>query len=62
MLLLPDSRVLVADCNNGLIRMLSADLQQVSMVAGDGRQGFFGSSTRLHRADRLARRLDTYDI
>jgi len=44
MLLLPDSRVLVADCNNGLIRMLSADLQQVSMVAGNGRQGFFHST------------------
>jgi hypothetical protein len=38
---LPDGRVLVADCLNQRIRMLSADLQQVSTVAGDG--------TRAHR-------------
>jgi DNA-binding beta-propeller fold protein YncE len=37
--LLPDSRVLVADSDNNRIRMLSADLQQVSTVAGDGGQG-----------------------
>ena len=35
-LLLADGRVLVADVNNHRIRMLSADLQQVSTVAGDG--------------------------
>jgi len=35
--LLPDGRVLVVD--NHHIRMLSADLQQVSTVAGDGRRG-----------------------
>jgi glucose/arabinose dehydrogenase len=37
--LLPVGRVLVADFNNNRIRMLSADLQQVSTVAGDGEQG-----------------------
>jgi glucose/arabinose dehydrogenase len=37
--LLPDGRVLVADFGNNRIRMLSADLQQVSTVAGDGEQG-----------------------
>jgi len=37
--LLPDGRVLVADINNRRIRMLSADLQQVSTVAGDGEAG-----------------------
>jgi glucose/arabinose dehydrogenase len=37
--LLPDSRVLVADWDNHRIRMLSADLQQVSTVAGDGGYG-----------------------
>ena len=36
MLHLPDGRVLVADRDNNRIRMLSADLQQVSTVAGDG--------------------------
>jgi hypothetical protein len=36
---LPDGRVLVADWNNHRIRMLSADLQQVSTVAGDGEEG-----------------------
>jgi glucose/arabinose dehydrogenase len=39
MLLLPDGRVLVADVDNNRIRMLSADLQQVSTVAGDGGEG-----------------------
>jgi hypothetical protein len=39
MLLLPDSRVLVADAFNHRIRVLSADLQQVSTVAGDGEGG-----------------------
>ena len=34
--LLPDGRVLVTDFGNHRIRMLSADLQQVSTVAGDG--------------------------
>jgi hypothetical protein len=34
--LLPDGRVLVADCWNHRIRLLSADLQHVSTVAGDG--------------------------
>jgi len=37
--LLPDGRVLVADWGNRRIRVLSADLQQVSTVAGDGEQG-----------------------
>jgi DNA-binding beta-propeller fold protein YncE len=37
--LLPDGRVLVADYGNNRIRMLSADLQQVSTVAGDGEEG-----------------------
>jgi glucose/arabinose dehydrogenase len=37
--LLPDSRVLVADQYNHRIRVLSADLQQVSTVAGDGEMG-----------------------
>ena len=36
MLQLPDGRVLVTDLNNHRIRVLSADLQQVSTVAGDG--------------------------
>jgi hypothetical protein len=39
MLQLPDGHVLVADSGNNRIRMLSADLQQVSTVAGDGGQG-----------------------
>ena len=39
MLCLPDGRVLVADEENHLLRMLSADLQQVSTVAGDGEAG-----------------------
>jgi len=38
MLRLPDGRVLVADCGNHRIRMLSADLQEVSTVAGDGEE------------------------
>ena len=37
--LLPDGRVLVADQGNHRIRLLSADLQQVSTVAGDGEEG-----------------------
>jgi glucose/arabinose dehydrogenase len=37
--LLPDGRVLVTDINNNRIRVLSADLQQVSTVAGDGEAG-----------------------
>jgi Lon protease-like protein len=37
--LLADERVLVADGNNHRIRVLSADLQQVSTVAGDGEDG-----------------------
>jgi hypothetical protein len=37
--LLPDSRVLVADWRNQRVRVLSADLQQVSTVAGDGERG-----------------------
>jgi DNA-binding beta-propeller fold protein YncE len=37
--LLPDGRVLVADEDNHRIRVLSADLQQVSTVAGDGEEG-----------------------
>jgi hypothetical protein len=37
--LLPDGCVLVADQGNNRIRMLSADLQQVSTVAGDGEAG-----------------------
>jgi hypothetical protein len=39
MLCLPDKRVLVADMDNHRIRVLSADLQQVSTVAGDGGNG-----------------------
>ena len=39
MLCLPDERVLVADWGNHRIRVLSADLQQVSTVAGDGERG-----------------------
>jgi sugar lactone lactonase YvrE len=39
---LPDGRVLVADAGTNLIRALSADLQQVSTVAGDGGQGYWG--------------------
>ena len=39
MLCLPDGRVLVADMGNHRIRLLSADLQQVSTVAGDGVTG-----------------------
>ena len=35
----PDGRVLVADSLNQCIRVLSADLQQVSTVAGDGGEG-----------------------
>ena len=38
--LLPDGRVLVAGFGFNGIRMLSADLQQVSTVAGDGEQGY----------------------
>ena len=37
--LLPDGRVLVADSYNASIRLLSADLQHVSTVAGDGTMG-----------------------
>ncbi len=37
--LLPDGRVLIADKYNSRIRMLSADLLQVSTVAGDGGYG-----------------------
>jgi glucose/arabinose dehydrogenase len=37
--LLPDGRVLVADSSNNRVRVLSADLQQVSTVAGDGGAG-----------------------
>jgi hypothetical protein len=37
--LLPDGRVLVADMDNRGIRVLSADLLQVSTVAGDGEPG-----------------------
>ena len=39
MLCMPDGSVLVADLNNHRIRVLSADLQQVSTVAGDGERG-----------------------
>ena len=39
MLQLPDGRVLVSDYINNRIRVLSADLQQVSTMAGDGEQG-----------------------
>jgi hypothetical protein len=42
LLRLPDGRVLVSDGGTNLIRMLSADLQQVSTVAGDGGQGYWG--------------------
>ena len=37
--LLPDDRVLVTDEHDNRIRMLSADLQQISTVAGDGSRG-----------------------
>ena len=36
---LSDGRILIADCYNDRIRMISADLQQVSTVAGDGTRG-----------------------
>ena len=39
MLQMPDGRLLVADQENNRIRMLSADLQQASTVAGDGEVG-----------------------
>lgn len=39
MAVLPDGRVLVADGHNHVIRMLSANLQQVTTVAGDGEPG-----------------------
>ena len=39
MLHLPDGRVLLSDSANDRIRLLSADLQQVSTVAGDGEEG-----------------------
>ena len=39
MAVLPDGRVLVADLNNRRIRMLRADLQVVTTVAGDGAEG-----------------------
>ena len=39
MLVLPDNRVLVADSGNHCIRVLSADLQEVTTVAGDGERG-----------------------
>jgi len=39
MLHLPDGRVLVTDGDNHRVRVLSADLQQVSTVAGDGAEG-----------------------
>jgi hypothetical protein len=38
--LMPDGRVLVVDSWNHSIRVLSADLQQVSTVAGDGAKGY----------------------
>ena len=37
--LLPDGRVMVSDFSNDRIRVLSADLQQVSTVAGNGEEG-----------------------
>ena len=37
--LLPDGRLLVVDSGNHRIRVLSADLQHVSTVAGDGEEG-----------------------
>jgi hypothetical protein len=37
--LMPDGRVLIADTNGNRIRMLSADLQHVSTVAGNGERG-----------------------
>lgn len=40
--LLPDRRVLVADYGNNRIRVLSADLQNVSTVAGNGQPGHEG--------------------
>jgi hypothetical protein len=47
--LLPDGRVLVSDFGNDRIRMLSADLQQVSTVAGDGEEGHQdGASAQAH--------------
>jgi hypothetical protein len=39
MLCLPGGRVLAADSENNRIRLLSADLQDVSTVAGDGEEG-----------------------
>jgi DNA-binding beta-propeller fold protein YncE len=52
--LLPDGRVLVADKYNHRIRMLSADLQQVSTVAGDGTRGHRGGAAAQRHRDGAA--------
>jgi acyl dehydratase len=55
--LLPDGRVLVADQTNNRIRVLSADLQQVSTVAGDGKEGHqdgAAAQAQFHRPSDLA--------
>jgi hypothetical protein len=52
MLQLPDGCVLVADWGNNRIRMLSADLQQVSTVAGDGEMGHRGGAAAQAQFDR----------
>jgi hypothetical protein len=57
MLRLPDGRVLVSDMRNHRIRMLSADLQQVSTVAGDGEEGHqdgAAAQAQFHCPGRLA--------
>ena len=55
--LLPDGRVLVADQFNHRLRLLSADLQQVSTVAGDGEEGHrdgAAAQTQFHHPHGLA--------
>jgi len=54
--LLPDGRVLLADQLNNCIRVLSADLQQVSTVAGGraGHQDGAAAQARFYRPERLA--------
>jgi glucose/arabinose dehydrogenase len=57
MLHLPDGRVLVADRDNNRIRMLSADLQQVSTVAGNGQEGAYRDGNGGYRDGTMAQAL-----
>jgi sugar lactone lactonase YvrE len=55
--LLPDGRMLVTDSHNHRIRVLSADLHQVSTVAGDGEVGHqdgAAAQAQFHRPNSLA--------